>query len=151
MHKLVRCLPLRRVLKIINFTTDFEVWLFLSELWANKFLLTYGGNVRFLIKNDIALSGIIDTADSSSAVSLTLQSQTQRYHWHYWFKLSGIIDTAESNSTVSLTLLNGIIDTAFSSSESLTLLIQAQRYFHFLKLHLDKLKKGKFNHFICFK
>ena len=48
-------------------------------------------------------SGVIDNAESSSAVSLTTQSHTQRIHWQHRVILSGVIYTAESSSAVWLT------------------------------------------------
>ena len=45
---------------------------------------------------------VIDTAKSSSAVSLIPESQAPRYHWYRGVKLSGIIVAVESDLVVSL-------------------------------------------------
>ena len=50
----------------------------------------------------VKLIGVIDTAESSSAVSLISRSQDQQCHLYSGVKLSGVIDTEESNSAVSL-------------------------------------------------
>ena len=50
----------------------------------------------------VKLRGVTDTAESSSIVSLILQSQAPWCNWYRRVKLRGVIDTAESSSAVTL-------------------------------------------------
>ena len=56
----------------------------------------------FNVSPRVKLSGINDTAESSSAVSMIPQSQAKQYQWYRRIKLSSINDTAESSSTLSM-------------------------------------------------
>ena len=94
--------------------------------WSNFHSVNYIYHFRILqyctwFGTNCRASGIIETAESDSTVSLTPLSQTTRNHWHRWVRLSsqqyhrhhwvrlrGIIDTVgvESDSTVSSTPLS---------------------------------------------
>ena len=52
----------------------------------------------------LRLLGVIDTAKSSSEVSVTLRNQAQRCQLQCRVKLRGVIDIAKSSSQVSVTL-----------------------------------------------
>ena len=78
----------------------------------------------------VKLTRVIDTTESNLAVSLTLQSQNYKCHWHYRVKLRNVVDTQSQTYKCHWHFrvkLTSVIDTT-ESNLAVSLTLQSQAY-----------------------